>query len=1065
MDVLDAENEMIPIDVLRCSNFSYETPPVKPSLDKKEYSVLKLTNGLTALLISDGRTSLENEEEEEEDESEETVENDDDDYYYYGSGLGNDDDDEESESFSESYVDSVESYSRSESSIGVSVLEDDSSYDRLAMSACAVCVDVGSFNDPEEMPGLAHLLEHVVGAGSRTYPSEVKFGEMLNEFGGSFYSSTRGECTTYYFDCLEDNIQFFLERFSKQLISPILDHDTIEEEIANIKFEFQTDVWFNNHVNRKLLMYSTADETNPAHKLAKGNRIIDDNVSKETLLKLLCEFWKKNYSAHRITLAIQSRHSLKTLEMWVEEYFLNIPCNNLPAEVFPACETPFKAEEFCKLFTVEPIENENLLQISWMLPSIVKLYKSKPLHYIRCLVVQECTGSLVAYLRKKNWASEVTCNDHRSSVDFNSIYSIFSIKIHLTNMGVNNMEETCRVVFTFIKFLQESIPVKWIFNEIKTVADILFAHSTDQWPLLNVKNLAENMRLYPSIDYIQGEHLFSEYDPDVILQLLTSMKPNNANIIITSLNKSEKIVLENVEPWLGKRYSKSNYTTEFEEDLTAKQYFCLPNANPFIANDFSILPSPEEDKIIPEVISKSDKLEVWYKLETKFQRPEGCLRLKFASPEVNKSVKSYVMFELLLLALDRVVRQEIHPALTSGFDYSLNIDENGFVIFLYGFNEKLGLLLESVMKCVKKSESISDLISDEEYDEFLETAISKSDLERKPFKLCYELIQKIIFTPIWSYFDKLSVDITDEQLLKIHLDTFAKKFLETSSLKCFIHGNISREQAMVMINIITNSNELPSDVLKHKSRIRVCDLPIGELYCKVQSFDSKNPHHYLINYFQCGICETKEQCKLRLIVFLLKEYLSKKHSKEQMIFNVFAYPFEKYQKIMGILVAVKSKEDSHLIDVNASEFLQKFSHDLEQIPVSIFEQLKATFIKTVQQETKDLVEETNKLWNEINNHVPVFDRQKKEIEETKKLNIQEIRETFKKTIDSKSKRKLSVEVEAFRKSSKSDSLVMPRLETSGKPKLLFIDSKTNEKKTIKNIEELKSSQILFPISD
>ncbi|XP_022206580.2 nardilysin [Nilaparvata lugens] len=745
MDVLDAEDEMIPIDALKFSNFSYEAPPTKSSTDKKEYAVIKLNNGLTALLISDqsdlGGASQDYDGDEEVDDDDDDNSEDEETEFNY------DAEDEESESFNESYND-TESISHSESSIGVSVLEDDSSYEneKLGMSACAVCVDVGSFNDPEDMPGLAHLLEHVIGAGSRIHPAEEKFGSLVHELGGSFFSATRCECATYYFDCLKDNIQFFLDRFSKHLISPVLDHDTIEEEIENIKYEFQSSVWSNNHVNRKLIMCSTANKTNPAHKIVNGNKIINQNISRESLLRQLCEFWKKNYSAHRITLAIQSKHALKTLEMWVEKYFFDIPCNNLPAEVFPPCETPFNTEEFCKLYTVEPFEDEHLLQISWVLPSVVKLYKSKPLHYIRWLVVQECSGSLLAFLRMKNWASKVTCNDPRSTVDFNSIYSIFSIKITLTHTGVDHLEDACRVIFTYIKFLRESIPVSWIFNEIKTVADILFTHSTETWPLLNVKNLAENMRLYPSTDYLQGEHIFSEYDSDLISQLLDLMKPNKANIMITSLNKSENVPLDNVESLLGKKYHKSDYNPEFEiEDHTAKAYFCLPNANPFIANNFSILDALE-DESFPEVISKSGRLETWYKLETKFQRPESCLIIKFASPEASKSARNFVMLEILTLALNRVVRQEIYAALTCGYDYSLSFDENGFEIFLYGFNDKLILLLESVLECVKKSGSISDLISDEEFEEFFESAISKTDLENKPFKLCYQMIQKVIFT-------------------------------------------------------------------------------------------------------------------------------------------------------------------------------------------------------------------------------------------------------------------------------------------------------------------------------
>lgn len=51
-------------------------------------------------------------------------------------------------------------------------------------SAAAVSVEVGSFADPEELPGLAHFLEHLLFLGSVPYPGENQYSEFLAEHGG-----------------------------------------------------------------------------------------------------------------------------------------------------------------------------------------------------------------------------------------------------------------------------------------------------------------------------------------------------------------------------------------------------------------------------------------------------------------------------------------------------------------------------------------------------------------------------------------------------------------------------------------------------------------------------------------------------------------------------------------------------------------------------------------------------------------------------------------------------------------------------------------------------------------
>lgn len=50
------------------------------------------------------------------------------------------------------------------------------------MAAAALCVNVGSFSDPDDLPGLAHFLEHMVFMGSNKYPEENAFDEFLKVY-------------------------------------------------------------------------------------------------------------------------------------------------------------------------------------------------------------------------------------------------------------------------------------------------------------------------------------------------------------------------------------------------------------------------------------------------------------------------------------------------------------------------------------------------------------------------------------------------------------------------------------------------------------------------------------------------------------------------------------------------------------------------------------------------------------------------------------------------------------------------------------------------------------------
>ena len=67
-------------------------------------------------------------------------------------------------------------------------------------AAAALDVRVGSGSDPEERPGLAHFLEHMLFLGTEQYPEAGEYQAFIQQHGGSDNAYTIPYHTNYYFD-------------------------------------------------------------------------------------------------------------------------------------------------------------------------------------------------------------------------------------------------------------------------------------------------------------------------------------------------------------------------------------------------------------------------------------------------------------------------------------------------------------------------------------------------------------------------------------------------------------------------------------------------------------------------------------------------------------------------------------------------------------------------------------------------------------------------------------------------------------------------------------------------
>lgn len=268
------------------------------------------------------------------------------------------------------------------------------------------------------------------------------------------------------------------------------------------------------------------------------------------------------------------------------------------------------------------------LQLSWPRPPKQSSYRSKPTYYVSWLIGYEGSGSLLSYLRYKLWATNLTAGVDPS----NSMYSVFRITINLTEEGLRHIADVCDATFAFLNLLKGINPSRRIFEEIQHIEDVCFRFKSEESPMSNVASIAACMTLFPSEDYLTGPDVLFEYDPREIMKVLGELDPSNVNLIISDPESAEE-KFEKIDYWFQFKYDIEEIPTKWVEQwktIIPFKEFYIPDPNPFLTTDFSLVSLPEKIPTYPEKIFTNRLVNVWYKPDDIFRGLESyfCLSLK-----------------------------------------------------------------------------------------------------------------------------------------------------------------------------------------------------------------------------------------------------------------------------------------------------------------------------------------------------------------------------------------------------------------------------------------------------
>ena len=238
-------------------------------------------------------------------------------------------------------------------------------------AAASMDVYTGTNNDPDEFPGLAHFLEHMLFLGTDKFPDAGDYQQFISNQAGSNNAFTAPEHTNYFFSLNPKALSPALDRFSRFFIAPTFDPDYVDREINAVHAEYQSKL----RDPARLGFEATKQGLNPKHPFTRFGAGNLDTLKKPGLLEALKTFYENQYSANRMALVVLGEESLDDLETMVRERFADVPNYGLPNG---AVNTPLFDRKRLPLVVQSKPETESRQLTLWYSLYLIQTHLSDP---------------------------------------------------------------------------------------------------------------------------------------------------------------------------------------------------------------------------------------------------------------------------------------------------------------------------------------------------------------------------------------------------------------------------------------------------------------------------------------------------------------------------------------------------------------------------------------------------------------------------------------------------------------------------------------------------------------
>ncbi|TCD63052.1 hypothetical protein EIP91_006039 [Steccherinum ochraceum] len=880
------------------------------------------------------------------------------------------------------------------------ILVHDSTADKAA--AC-VSIAVGALNDPDDVPGLAHFCEHMLSKGSEPYPAENDFLSFISSNGGTRNASTGGSHQDYWFSIKPTLLSQALPRLAAFFHSPLFTPTLTAREIHAVDSENKRNL---QNDSRRLFQLgkSVSLPGHPWTKFSTGNFATLTEAARKEVEK----------GGHVPSEEEEREESLDELTEMVVPLFSRIANRGLDPR--PCLQQPaWGPDQMGTIIFAKTVKDFHGFSLGFQIPTQLHNYETRPTYFLSHWIGHEGPGSICTYLKKKGWLVEISAGltGGRREVQY------MRVSGELTREGYLHYEEVILTILDYIKLLRSSVLEVYHYEDSSTMANVSFRFREKSQPHAYVTWLCDQLlEPYPPSSTLNGVSLLRRWDEQLVRDMLALLTPENGRVMIMAKHHDARIVGENAvweaEKWYGTAHFVRKLTDEFLEKANRPNENAelhLPRPNPYIPQDLSLdrAEVPEPIKL-PSSVRDTDLSTLWFKKDDQYWVPRAHVKVDIRSPLAYTTPRHAVLTRLLTDLLEDDLAEITYDASLAGLHYSVNNHRGGIVVAVSGYNDKLGVLLDTVVDRLKTLVVKADRL--EVMKEQLKRELENFYL-RQPSVLAEHYMSCAVTPIVWAPEDKLHeltfVDVED-------INNHKEELLSRVYIESLITGNIKEERALTILDSVEQRLDPHTLLRTERPRSRSLLLPPGANFVLEKTVaDSKELNSSLLYYCQFGdIADTRLRCILRLLVHSIREPAFSQLRTVEQLGYIVSVSFWGATGSMGMGIKIQSLKSPSFLEERVDAFLKQFRDSLAVMTPEDFQSQKDGLIMKLLEREKNLREETSRFWNHIKSGYYDFLEHETDSVTVNDLTLQEVLVAFDRYAlpSSRTRKKMSVHLKS-----------------------------------------------------
>ncbi|MDA8494624.1 pitrilysin [Kluyvera georgiana] len=848
-------------------------------------------------------------------------------------------------------------------------------------SLSALVVPVGSLEDPDSHPGLAHFLEHMTLMGSKHYPQPDSLSEFLKLHGGSHNASTAPYRTAFYLEVENDALQGAVDRLADAIAEPLLDKKYADRE--------------RNAVNAELTMARSRDgmrmaqvsaETiNPAHPGARfsgGNLETLSDKPNSPVYESLLAFRDKYYSANLMKAVIYSNKPLPELAQIAAQTYGRVPNKSIER---PEITVPVvtDAQKGIVIHYV-PALPRKVLRVEFRIDNNSAQFRSKTDELITYLIGNRTPGTLSDWLQKQGLVEGIRA-DSDPVVNGNS--GVLAISATLTDKGLANRDQVVAAIFSYLDMLRQKGVDKSYFDELAHVLDLDFRYPSINRDMDYVEWLADTMIRVPVEHTLDAVNIADRYDAQAIKDRLAMMTPQNARIWYISPKEPHNKVAYFVDaPYQVDKISAETFAKwqKAADDIT----LTLPQLNPYIPDDFTLIKN-EKSYAHPELIIDEPNLRLVYMPSRYFaSEPKADITMILRNPQAMDSAKNQVMFALndylAGIALDQLSNQ----AAVGGISFSTGAN-NGLMLNANGYTQRLPQLFSALLEGYFSYTPTEDQL--EQAKSWYKQMMDSAD-KGKAYEQAIMPVQMVSQVPYFQREDRKALlpSITLKEVMAY------RDQLKTGGRPEFmVIGNLSAEQSTTLARSIqsqlgANGNEWcrNKDVLVDKQQNAI-----------FEKAGNSTDSALAAVFVPPNVDEFSSSAASAMLAQIVQPWFyNQLRTEEQLGYAVFAFSMNiGRQWGMGFLLQSNDKQPAFLWQ-RFKAFFPTAEQNLRAMKPEEFAQLQQAVIADMLQAPQTLGDEASQLSKDFDRGNMAFDSRAKVVAQIKLLTPQKLADFFHQTV-------------------------------------------------------------------